>query len=91
MRLPEVSDTPHLVHIFMEKTGVLDTMGDTISECTLVASGLHKLVSKDIRAQPGLIIKHGQTAINEYNNPALFFSVYPTLFPYNLGEIGEPG
>ena len=89
--LPEISDTPPPVHIFMEKTGVSDTMGDTISGRTLVASGLRKLVSKDIRAQPGLIIKRGQTAVNEYNNPALFPGMYPTLFPYGLGGIGEPG
>ncbi|KAH7909211.1 hypothetical protein BJ138DRAFT_1011307, partial [Hygrophoropsis aurantiaca] len=30
-------------------------------------------------------VPHGAAAVNEFNNPALFPMIYPTLYPYGLG------
>ncbi|KAJ6570555.1 hypothetical protein DFH09DRAFT_1246896 [Mycena vulgaris] len=35
-------------------------------------------------------IPHDSKAVNEFNNPALFTMIYPTLFPYGLGGPEDP-
>ena len=35
-------------------------------------------------------VPHGSHPVNEFNNPFLFPSIYPTLFPYGLGGFDHP-
>ena len=35
------------------------------------------------------MIPRGSAPSNEYNNPALLFGLYPTLFPYGTGAFEE--
>lgn len=39
---------------------------------------------------PDLVLHHGGTAINEYNNPDPFPGMYPTLFPLGVGGFEDP-
>ena len=75
--------------VFVEKMGVSDTDGDTISGRSLTASAIRNLVPKD-STTPDLIIHHSRNAVPEYNNPSLLPGMFPTLFPYGLGGFEDP-
>jgi hypothetical protein len=70
--------------VFVEKFGVSDPEGVWVSAQTLMASALCNIVIKDVD-HPDLIIHHSSTSISEYDNPALFLDMFPTLFPYGIG------
>ncbi len=71
---------------FMERTGVSDPEGVTLSGRSLTASAVHKLflLPENMRL-PDIVISRSYQAQNEYNNPTLIPGMFPTLFPYGGG------
>ncbi|KAE8230322.1 hypothetical protein CF326_g4682 [Tilletia indica] len=68
--------------IFLEHHGLLDVNGAAIGSSARTASALTNTLGS---TRPDLVIKHGSTFIREYDNPALFPGMFPTLFPWGIG------
>ncbi|KAE8229295.1 hypothetical protein CF326_g5740 [Tilletia indica] len=75
----ENSDDPRT---FLEHHGLLDVNGVSIPAHERTASAL---ASASGTERPDLVIRHGSTFVQDYNNPDLFPGMYPTLFPWGTG------
>jgi len=78
-------------HVMLEHTGIVDPDGASIPANSLIGSALCNLVSNSHgNLTPDILIYHGSSAINEYNNPSLFPGMFPTLFPFGIGSADDP-
>ena len=76
------------VHVLIESTGVSDPEGVTVPGQTLNAADLRNMVNKSFTT-PDLSIFQSVEVVPEYNNSKLFPGMYPTLFPYGMGGLGD--
>ncbi|CAD7067792.1 unnamed protein product [Tilletia caries] len=67
---------------FLEHHGLLDINGISVPAHTRAAAALANATGTE---RPDLIIRHGTTFIEDYNNPDLFPGMFPTLFPWGTG------
>ncbi|KAE8231098.1 hypothetical protein CF326_g3896 [Tilletia indica] len=67
---------------FLEHHGMLDVNGVSIPSHARTASALSNATGTE---RPDLIIKHGSSFIQDYNNPQLFPGMFPLLFPWGIG------
>ncbi|KAE8222155.1 hypothetical protein CF319_g4600 [Tilletia indica] len=74
-------EDPH-PRTFLEHHGLLDIDGISIPAHTRAASALANATGTE---RPDLIIRHGSTFVEDYNNPDLFPGMFPTLFPWGTG------
>ncbi|KAE8231451.1 hypothetical protein CF326_g3538 [Tilletia indica] len=77
----EEEEDPH-ARTFLEHHGLLDINGVSVAAHTRTASALANATGTE---RPDLIIRHGSTFIEDYNNPDLFPGMFPTLFPWGTG------
>ncbi|KAE8217541.1 hypothetical protein CF319_g8392 [Tilletia indica] len=68
---------------FLEHHGMLDVNGTTVPGHARLAAALANATGID---RPDLIIRHGATFVQDYKNPALFPGMFPTLFPWGVGN-----
>lgn len=71
-------------HIFLECSGVYDPESNLIPGHHSTSSALRNLVIAS-NTEPGVYLHYGGEPISEYNNPALFPGMFPTLFPLGIG------
>ncbi|KAE8219159.1 hypothetical protein CF319_g7097 [Tilletia indica] len=67
---------------FLEHHGLVDVNGISVPADSRLASGLANATGL---ALPDLLIRHGSEFIPDYDNPALFPGMFPTLFPWGTG------
>ncbi|KAE8222469.1 hypothetical protein CF326_g8372, partial [Tilletia indica] len=67
---------------FLEHHGLVDINGASISSAERTAGALFNVTGSD---RPELVVKYGSAFIKEYDNPALFPGMFPTLFPWGIG------
>ncbi|KAE8231702.1 hypothetical protein CF326_g3281 [Tilletia indica] len=67
---------------FLEHHGLLDINGISVPAHARSASALANATGTE---RPDLIIRHGSSFIQDYNNPDLFPGMFPTLFPWGTG------
>lgn len=88
----QASSNENICHeVMLEKMGVSDPESEKCPGRTYTASALRNLV-KDMCSEstlPDMTIHHGAQAISEYDNPALFPGMFPTLFPYGIGGFDD--
>lgn len=80
--------TDNSTTILIDKLGAVDPDGACIPGRALSASAIKNLIPRN-RTIPDLMISNSQSAIPEYDNPALFPSMFPTLFPYGVGGFDD--
>ena len=64
--------------IVMNSVGMVDLEGSNVQSTDQINSAINTL-------QGTMIVPHGSVPVNEYNNPNLWLSAYPWLFPYGKG------
>ena len=78
--------------VIMDSVGLIDLEGSSVQANDQLTSAINTLQavssvdetnSDDV--QGTMIIPHGSLPVNEYNNPSLWLSAYPWLFPYGKG------
>lgn len=74
--------------VLLDKLGVVDPDGACIPGRILNASAVRNLIPAS-RDMPDLLISNSSAPVSEYNNPSLFPSMYPTLFPYGIGGFDD--
>ncbi|KAE8221649.1 hypothetical protein CF319_g5026 [Tilletia indica] len=67
---------------FLEYHGLVDVNGVTVPAHVRTATALANSTGTE---RPDLIIKHGSSFIQDYNNPSLFPGMFPMLFPWGIG------
>ncbi|KAE8251867.1 hypothetical protein A4X13_0g3812 [Tilletia indica] len=67
---------------FLEHHGVIDVNGVRIPEHARTASALRNATGQE---RPDLVVRHGSSFIQDYNNPDLFPGMFPTLYPWGTG------
>lgn len=74
--------------VLLDKLGVVDPDGACIPGRMLNAAAVRNLIPPS-RDMPDLLISNSAAPVSEYNNPSLFPSMYPTLFPYGVGGFND--
>ncbi|KZS86507.1 hypothetical protein SISNIDRAFT_420802, partial [Sistotremastrum niveocremeum HHB9708] len=69
--------------------GVIDPECSKLPARTFEAAALRSLVGDETKG-PDLYIRHGSQLVSDYNNPALFPGMFPTLFPLGINGFDEP-
>ncbi|KAE8248570.1 hypothetical protein A4X13_0g5554, partial [Tilletia indica] len=82
----EEDEDPH-PRTFLEHHGLLDINGISVPAHSRSASALANATGTE---RPDLIIRHGSTFVEDYNNPDLFPGMFPTLFPWGTGGFEQP-
>ncbi|KAE8250215.1 hypothetical protein A4X13_0g4891 [Tilletia indica] len=80
--LGEDEDEDPQARTFLEHHGLLDINGISVPAHSRSASALANATGTE---RPDLIIRHGATFVEDYNNPELFPGMFPTLFPWGTG------
>ena len=84
------SNKPDDSFVFLEKVGVSDPEGDRLIGHAFIGAGIHKLVSSMANSTlPDLMLHCGSTAIREYKNPPLMAGMFPTLWPFGIGDFDD--
>ncbi|KAE8216207.1 hypothetical protein CF319_g8945, partial [Tilletia indica] len=71
---------------FIEHHGLIDLNGVTVPAHHRMGAALANATGT---MHPDMIIKHGTEFIKDYNNPALFPGMFPTLFPWGIGGLED--
>jgi hypothetical protein len=71
--------------IFLESLGMSDPECSQINTYKAQANGLRNMYMQSEPENPDLVFHHSKAAVPEYDNPALFPGMFPTLFPYGYG------
>lgn len=74
--------------VFLEKMGVSDPECVRLQGRSFTASALRNLI-REPADRPDLIIHRSSSAVPEYNNPALFPGMFPSLYPYGIGGFDD--
>ena len=61
--------------VVMNSIGIVDIDGSNVQSSEQMQSAISSL-------QGTLVVPHGSVPVNEYDNPSLWYGVYPWLFPY---------
>lgn len=69
-------------------TALVDTDGVNVTSEQINKEILNK-ISRNDKTNAVYAIPHIGTPINEYSNPKLLMSLYPTLFPYGMGGVED--
>ncbi|KAE8250119.1 hypothetical protein A4X13_0g4940 [Tilletia indica] len=80
--LGDDDEEDHEARTFLEHHGLLDINGISVPAHARSASALANATGTE---RPDLIIRHGSTFVEDYNNPDLFPGMFPTLFPWGTG------
>ncbi|KAE8198752.1 hypothetical protein CF335_g4320 [Tilletia laevis] len=80
--LDEMDDDMDNPRSFLEHHGLLDLNGMAIPHHSRMMSAVANATGTE---RPDLVIRHGTTFVQEYNNPELFPGMFPTLFPWGTG------
>ncbi|KAE8232846.1 hypothetical protein CF326_g2112 [Tilletia indica] len=78
----DVEDEEHEPRTFLEHHGMLDINGVSIPAHERTAAALASATGSE---RPDLVIRHGSSFVEDYNNPDLFPGMFPTLFPWGTG------
>ncbi|KAE8193416.1 hypothetical protein CF335_g5594 [Tilletia laevis] len=70
---------------FLEHHGLVDLNGVRVPGHHRMAAALANTIGSE---RPDLVIKHGTSFVNDYNNPELFPGMFPALFPWDVGGLG---
>lgn len=73
----------------MNLTAIVDTEGVNVTNNNLNEEILNK-INKNESQDSLYAIPHTGQPVNEYYNPNLLMSLYPTLFPFGFGGIEDP-
>ncbi|KAE8220603.1 hypothetical protein CF319_g5894 [Tilletia indica] len=70
------------VRTFLEYHGLIDIHGVTVPAHIRTATALANTTGSE---RPDIIVRHGSSFIEDYNNPSLFPGMFPLLFPWGTG------
>ena len=72
--------------VVLHPSGIIDMEGSSVHSSDQMNSAISSLQGTTNNFLQGtMIVPHGSTPLNEYNNPNLWLGSYPWLFPHGRG------